>query len=352
MRPPQADPARRCLPVSDWPDADQAAWHAALSSDDPLSFERSTAASWKPATRHKNRRGYGRWLTFLRNAGDDLAMSLADRVTRERAAAYLDELRYQEVAPYTLRNRIFELYAVMIALAPDRDWSWLRACGVHLDRRAQDVADRGLPPLLASDVLLRGKKELRRLAQATASWRNAIAYRNWLMVMTLSVLPIRLRNFAALSLRHMDRRAGVWWINIDGSETKTGRPHTALIPPGAGSFLDHYLSHLRPHLAQGVGGDGIWLTRWGSPLAEHTIYTTITDLTKRAFGTSLNPHLFRRIFATSVSIADPDAIEGARAALGHATRATTQQHYNRASAFTAVRQHAEIMQRLRAKTGR
>jgi hypothetical protein len=37
MRPPQADPARRCLPVSDWPDADQAAWHAALSSDDPLS---------------------------------------------------------------------------------------------------------------------------------------------------------------------------------------------------------------------------------------------------------------------------------------------------------------------------
>jgi hypothetical protein len=83
---PQTDPARRCLPVSDWPDADRAAWHAALCTDDPLSFERSTAASWKPATCHKNRRGYGRWLSFLRNSGEDLLVSLADRVTRERVA--------------------------------------------------------------------------------------------------------------------------------------------------------------------------------------------------------------------------------------------------------------------------
>jgi integrase/recombinase XerD len=274
------------------------------------------------------------------------------RNARERVAAYLDELQNQKVAPYTLRNRILELHAVLIALAPGRDWSWLRVCGVHFDRRAQDVADRSLPPLLASDVLLRSMKELRRRSRAPASWRNAIAYRNWLMVMTLAVLPIRLRNFAALSLRHMDRRAGIWWVDIDGSETKTGRPHAALIPSDAGRFLDHYLSHIRPHLAQGTAGDGLWLNRRGSPLAEHTIYITITELTKRAFGTSLNPHLFRRIFATSVSLADPEAIEGARAALGHATRLTTQHHYNRASAVTAVRKHAEIMQRLRAKTSK
>src|ERR1700693_2100000 len=133
----------------------------------------------------------------LRNSGEDLSVSLADRVTRERVATYLAELRHQEVAPYTLRNRILELHAVMIALAPDRNWSWLRACVVHLDRRAHDVADRTLPPLLASDVLLRGMKELHRRAQASASWRDAIAYRNWLMVTTLAVLPIRLRNFAA-----------------------------------------------------------------------------------------------------------------------------------------------------------
>jgi integrase len=349
---PQTDPARRCLAVCDWPDADRAAWDAALGSVDPLSFERSTAASWKPATCHKNRRGYGRWLTFLKNSGAEPLVSLADRVTRERVAAYLAELGQQEVAPYTLRNRILELHAVMTALAPGRDWSWLRACVVHLDRRAQDVADRSLPPLLASDVLLRGMKELRRRMQGPTAGGNAIAYRNWLMVLILAVLPLRLRNFAALSLRHMDRRAGIWWVDIDGGETKTGRPHAALIPSDTGRYLDHYLSHIRPHLDRGRGGDCLWLSAGGSPLAEHTIYLTIAELTKHAFGISLNPHLFRRIFATSVSIADPEAIEGARAALGHATRATTQQHYNRASAFTATRKHAEIMQRLRARTSR
>src|SRR3954469_11514149 len=116
---PQTDPARRCLAVAEWPASDRAAWHAALSNNDLLAFERSTATSWKPATCHKNRRGYGRWLTFLRNSGEELSISLADRVTRGRVAAYLAELRHQEVAPYTLRNRVLELHAVMIALAPD-----------------------------------------------------------------------------------------------------------------------------------------------------------------------------------------------------------------------------------------
>jgi integrase len=328
---PQTDPTRRCLPVADWPDSDRAVWQAALFTDDPLSFERSTAASWRPATCYKNRRGYGRWLTFLKNSGEDWSLSLADRVTQERVTAYLEELRRQQVAPYTLRNRILELHAVMVALVPERDWSWLRACVVHLDRRAEDAADRRLPPVLAADVLDRAVKELRRQAQAPASCREAIAYRDWLMLVVLAVLPLRLRNFAALSLeRHMEQRAGVWWIDIDGSETKTGRPYGASIPPDVGKFLDHYLSGIRPRLDQGAGGKNLWLGRSGSP-------------------TALNPHFFRHIFVTSVSIANPETIEGARAALGHATRRNTQHHYNRAPAFTAARTHADIMRRLRGK---
>src|SRR4051812_22255450 len=99
---PQLDPARRCLPLAEWPDTDQAAWHSALSSNDLLSFERSTAGSWRPATADKNRRGYGRWLTFLKNSGDYLSEGFADRVTKARVARYLFELRNQEVSPYTL----------------------------------------------------------------------------------------------------------------------------------------------------------------------------------------------------------------------------------------------------------
>lgn len=68
MTRPHIDPSRRCLPVAEWPKPDRVAWQAALAPDDPLSFECSIVSGWKPATRHKNRRGYGRWLTFLRNS--------------------------------------------------------------------------------------------------------------------------------------------------------------------------------------------------------------------------------------------------------------------------------------------
>jgi len=271
-------------------------------------------------------------------------------VTHERIGSYLAELRTQEVAPYTLRNRILELYAVMIALAPDRDWSWLRACVVNLNRRARAVADRSLPPVLAADIVIRASKELRRRMRPPSSRRDALAFRNWLMVMILAVLPLRLRNFAALSHRHLTCRLGIWWVDIEGSETKTGRPHAAQIPSDVGVFLNYYLSGIRPHLNRGGPLDELWLSRSGTPLAEHTIHLIVAKLTLRAFGTPLNPHLFRRIFATSVSISDPEAIEGARAALGHATSRTTQHHYNRATAFTASRTHAKILQGLRARS--
>src|SRR5205085_5721400 len=101
----------------------------------------------------------------------------------------------QDVGVYTLRNRIFELYAVMIALASGRDWSWLRACAVQLDRRALAAVDRSSPPVLAADLVVRSSKELRRRIKQPPSYLQALTYRNWLMILALAVLPIRLRNF-------------------------------------------------------------------------------------------------------------------------------------------------------------
>ena len=139
MMRPQDDPARRCLPVDEWPNAHRLAWRASVAPDDPLSLERSSACNWRSPTSHKNRRGYGRWLTFLKNSGAGWSASPAECVTRERVAAYLAELRRQRVAPFTARNRILELLAVMLVIAPDRDWGWLKACGVHLDRQAEEA---------------------------------------------------------------------------------------------------------------------------------------------------------------------------------------------------------------------
>jgi hypothetical protein len=62
----RADPARRCLPVSEWPENDRKAWEAAK---DPSRWgrvvRRSPAASLKRATIAKYEEGHGRYLGHL-----------------------------------------------------------------------------------------------------------------------------------------------------------------------------------------------------------------------------------------------------------------------------------------------
>lgn len=198
-----------------------------------------------------------------------------------------------------------------------------------------------------------GKRELRRLEGVPRSARTALAYRNWLMLTMLCVLPLRLRNFAALALgRHLNRGNDVWCVDFDANETKTGRPLAALMPRDLGRFLDRYLTEVRPRLDYGEGDARLWLSRSGHPLADHSIYVIITELTRRTFGIAINPHQFRHTFTTSVSFADPEAIEGARAALGHAVRLSTRRHYVHATALAAARIHAKIVCRMRNKAGK
>ncbi|MEZ5792180.1 MAG: hypothetical protein R3D34_15845, partial [Nitratireductor sp.] len=61
----QTDPARRCLKLGEWPLADRQAFLAGIADDDIFSSGNGKAAGWSPASVHKYRRGYGRWLNWL-----------------------------------------------------------------------------------------------------------------------------------------------------------------------------------------------------------------------------------------------------------------------------------------------
>jgi hypothetical protein len=209
---------------------------------DLLDENRSRAADWRPATVHKNRRGYGRWLTFLIRSGADLGQSLADRVTSDQVQAYLKELRSQHLKPYTVRNRIGELLGVMLALAPDREWAWLKRKLARLDDFAQAAHETKPPPLLATEICLRCQRELARCETQGEPFpiHAAVTYRNWLMVLTVTLLPLRLRNLASLSLsRHLRWRSDSCEIRIDGTETKTGRPFQGPIPRELNGHIEH-----------------------------------------------------------------------------------------------------------------
>ncbi|WP_449255357.1 hypothetical protein [Bosea sp. (in: a-proteobacteria)] len=84
------DSAQRCLEVAAWPIQNRELY-ARATIDDPF-CDPTAAAKWRPATRHKNERGYGRWLTFLIRRGEDLTLPAAVRVTPANVDAFAREL--------------------------------------------------------------------------------------------------------------------------------------------------------------------------------------------------------------------------------------------------------------------
>jgi hypothetical protein len=77
----------------------------------------------------------------------------------------------------------------------------------------------------------------------------------------------------------------------------------------------------------------------GSPMTAIAIYDRIRKHTREAFGTVLNPHLFRDAAATTLAIADPENVRVAAPLLGHRTFTRTERYYQQAKSFEAHRQY-------------
>ena len=106
---PKRDPRRRCLKLADWPEADRAAWDAAVAASESLLHGGGAAAHWRATTRKTVQDAYGRWLTFLgRNGWLDPDVAPAERVSPEHLRAFIADLQ-ATVAPITVRTRITNL---------------------------------------------------------------------------------------------------------------------------------------------------------------------------------------------------------------------------------------------------
>ena len=78
-------------------------------------------------------------------------------------------------------------------------------------------------------------------------------------------------------------------------------------------------------------------------MTEMAIYDRIRARTQRAFGTPINPHLFRDAAATTLAIADPAHVRVAAALLGHRTFGTTERYYQHAQSFDAHRAYIDAV---------
>ncbi len=287
------DPTRACRHVAEWPLADQQIWQSALVGNNLEDEATTSAARWRPTTTQTNREGYGRWITHLARSGVDLQISPAERVTPSQVRAYIVELRDQGLALQSCCNRISQLLCVMLAVAPDRDWGWLKKRA----NRMAGVAGRSLKgraPLstFTGDIL---NKALRALKKAERSDRKAdrgalLEYRNWLMVATLALVPLRRHNFSNLALSvHLRVSGDDWSFEIPAKDTKQKRAISISIPPVLHPHFNHYLACVRPLLLAGSQSDRLWISTRRTGMTAHSTYIAITDFTRIALGTEINP---------------------------------------------------------------
>jgi hypothetical protein len=74
---------------------------------------------------------------------------------------------------------------------------------------------------------------------------------------------------------------------------------------------------------------------------------SITETTRLALGVAVSPHLIRACAATAIYTYAGDNPNLASGVLQHIDRRVTEEHYNRATSISAVRQYAEIVKSTR-----
>jgi integrase len=244
---------------------------------------------------------------------------------------------------------LHKLRHVLLHLAPCADWDWLHAIAKRI--KIASTPRSKMASLRMSDELYQLGFDLMDQADAAVAQgtrirlKDALAYRDGLMIALLAADPIRRSNFAGLTLHQSIIKTGsAWSIVLTAAETKGGRALEYPVPPRVGERLDWYLARYRPVIHGSHAHTGLWASVKGCPMKGGAIYDAVCRRTKAAFGRGVHLHLFRDAAATFWSMESPEAILGTRDLLGHRKFDTTE-YYRHAQTVPAARQYAQILER-------
>lgn len=345
------DPARRSMPYDKWPEQDKRAWQAMVAMGDVFE-ERGRGARWAAATKAINIRHYGRWLGYLAYIGEIAEGGFpADRVTRDAVSRYNEHLiGLGTVAPRTRLSMLVGLKEVIRAMAPDRDWRWLQDACNRVQRNARPSRDKRRRVRSSGEIYGAALRGLAALPQDLERLRHLVDYRDHLMLALLAARPLRRKNFTWLELdRHVVRIEDRWLIAVPGKETKTGQPVEFWMPDALVPWFERYLTEVRPRFPGSDATALLWLSKDGPDLGNQFLYWRITKLTKRLFGTPLNPHLLRDCAATTLALESADLAQTAPALLGHRHATTTARYYVQAQNLEASRRMNALLSEIKAE---
>jgi integrase len=336
----------RSLPIEFWPESDRKAWILASRPSQRLT-RGGSGSHMKAITLADLARRYGYFLDFMNRQGLlDPTKAAGGHVTPANVDAYLKLIA--RVGSVTVQGSISKLRRACELVDPAHDLSWLADIekDLALMMRPRSKADRWVltEVLVEAGLTLIAEAENSRKMSKLGQARQV---RNGLMVAMLAMLPIRLKNFAALEIgRSLVEIKGSWWIVLSASETKESRSDERRVDDLLQPALGRYLKKYRTFLA---GADqstaALWLSsNDGASMSYTGVERVLTQTTRTTIGIAVSPHLFRTAVASSAAIHGGANPHLASALLHHTDAHVTEAHYNRASSISAGESLRSVIQ--------
>ena len=176
---------------------------------------------------------------------------------------------------------------------------------------------------------------------------RAVGVRNGLLIVLLALHPIRIKNFSALIIADTFINVdGRWWLHIPSEDTKSHRVDERQVPEFITAAVNSYVKTHRAVLCRGDAGNlALWVSSTtGRQLTTKNLGTLISKLTRETIGIDVSPHLFRTAGASTAAVYGGNHPHLASALLNHRDPRVTEEHYNRATTFSAGDEYSLITQ--------
>jgi integrase/recombinase XerD len=342
-------PARLHLPFAQWPELDKVLWGTALAAADP--FEPTTGGRLSAASRQRYFMGWRRFVGFLALCEPEaLQLSPAERLCPDRIKGFAHHLA-ETCSPGSVATGVEAAYHAARIMMPDLTLAWLKAVKTRL-LAAVPPRPESRPAITSLQLLGLGQQlmeEVRPKLGPKLLLREAIQYRDGLMIALTAFAPMRRKNVAEFDLlRNLQLGNESLSIVVAENQSKTGMLIEFEFPPLLLPYLDEYREFVRPRITpRNAATRALWMSPKGCPLSYGAIGGIFARHSMRRLGFRLRPHDVRAAGATTWAVYAPDQIEVAQELLGHRDIRITTTYYNRASGIQASRSYAQVLRKLR-----
>jgi integrase len=334
----------RSLPMAEWSASDRLGWAQACRPAQRLK-RGGVASHLAPVSQADIANRYGLYLDFLQRNGQlDPAKGAMPLVTPDNVNGFIIELQAR-VRSVTVWNSVYKLRRAAQLIAPGTDFEWLTEIekDIALVMVPRSKADR----LVLTERLVEVGLTLIREAEmfGKTALARAIGVRNGLLIALLALHPIRVKNFAALTIAdsfiNIDGR---WWLHIPSDDTKSHRVDERQVPEFITDVVNSYIKTHRPVLCRSDTEQlALWISSTtGRQLTTKNLGTLISKITRETIGVDVSPHLFRTAGASTAAIYGGNHPNLASALLNHRDPRVTEEHYNRAMSISAGEEYAII----------